>query len=126
MTGMRIGEATAIQWEDIDFETGLLSISKTLYYKNINEYKFVEPKTKVSLRYIALDDDSLELLKQWNDVQQKIVATSFVMRYNGNPTQKHTLPYHMLLHNMQKWLVFIGLNFMPYDTFSCVTFNQYG
>ncbi|PTL20960.1 Arm DNA-binding domain-containing protein, partial [Shouchella clausii] len=36
MTGMRIGEATAIQWEDIDFDKGLLSIDKTLYYKNLD------------------------------------------------------------------------------------------
>ena len=33
MTGMRIGEAAALQWSDINFETGLLSITKTLYYK---------------------------------------------------------------------------------------------
>lgn len=37
MTDMRIGEAAALQWEDIDFETGLLSITKTLYYKSMNE-----------------------------------------------------------------------------------------
>ena len=29
MTGMRIGEASALHWSDIDFETGLLSIIKT-------------------------------------------------------------------------------------------------
>ncbi len=46
MTGMRIGEATAIQWEDLDFETGVLSITKTLYYKNQSEYYFTEPKTQ--------------------------------------------------------------------------------
>lgn len=45
MTGMRIGEASALQWSDIDFETGMLSITKTLYYKTMNDYKFVEPKT---------------------------------------------------------------------------------
>ena len=46
MTGMRIGEAAALQWDDIDFETGMLIISKTLYYKTMNDYKFVEPKTR--------------------------------------------------------------------------------
>lgn len=30
MTGMRIGEASALQWSDIDFQTGMLSITKTL------------------------------------------------------------------------------------------------
>jgi len=31
MTGMRIGEAAALLWSDIDFDTGLLSITKTMY-----------------------------------------------------------------------------------------------
>lgn len=62
MTGMRIGEATAIQWEDIDFDTGVLKIDKTLYYKNLNHYEFVEPKTKASNRFIVLDADTLNLL----------------------------------------------------------------
>lgn len=54
MTGMRIGEAAALQWDDIDFETGMLIISKTLYYKTMNDYKFVEPKTQASNRTIIL------------------------------------------------------------------------
>ncbi|HFH7467693.1 TPA: tyrosine-type recombinase/integrase, partial [Streptococcus agalactiae] len=56
MTGMRIGEATAIQWEDIDFDSGVLTINKTLYYKNQSDYRFVEPKTKASVRHIVLDE----------------------------------------------------------------------
>ncbi|UUI41243.1 tyrosine-type recombinase/integrase [Oceanobacillus oncorhynchi] len=91
MTGMRIGEATAIQWEDIDFDKGLLSINKTLYYKNLDNYSFVEPKTKASVRHIALDEDTLMLLHEWKEKQQSIVQTNFVMSYNGIPTQKHTL-----------------------------------
>ncbi|WP_339229604.1 tyrosine-type recombinase/integrase [Oceanobacillus sp. FSL K6-2867] len=91
MTGMRIGEATAIQWEDIDFDAGVLSIDKTLYYKNLNNYSFVEPKTKASVRHIALDEDTLTLLHEWKNVQQSVVQTNFVMSYNGIPTQKHTL-----------------------------------
>ncbi len=91
MTGMRIGEATAIQWEDIDFDKGVLSIDKTLYYKNLDNYSFVEPKTKASVRHIALDGDTLTLLREWKDVQQSVVQTNFVMSYNGIPTQKHTL-----------------------------------
>jgi len=39
MTVMRIGEATTIQGEDVDLETGLLKINKTLYYKNQKEFE---------------------------------------------------------------------------------------
>lgn len=59
MTGMRIGEAAALQWEDIDFDTGLLTINKTLYYKTMDECKFVEPKTQASNRVIVIDTDTI-------------------------------------------------------------------
>ena len=93
MTGMRIGEATAIQWEDIDFDSGVLTINKTLYYKNQSNYRFVEPKTKASVRHIVLDKCTLTYLSEWKEVQQNLIQTDFVMSYNGIPTQKHTLAH---------------------------------
>lgn len=93
MTGMRIGEASALQWEDIDFETGLLSITKTLYYKSMNEYKFVEPKTQASNRTIVIDEDTIRELKEWKEIQEKVLPDcGFVLSYSGIPTSKHTLP----------------------------------
>lgn len=93
MTGMRIGEAAALQWSDIDFETGLLSITKTLYYKSMDDYKFVEPKTQASVRTIYIDTDTLNELKAWRTVQQKVLKDcDLVLSYNGIPTSKHTLP----------------------------------
>ena len=93
MTGMRIGEAAALQWSDINFETGLLSITKTLYYKTIDEYKFVEPKTQASIRTIYIDTDTIKELKAWQEVQQKVLKDcDLVLSYNGIPTSKHTLP----------------------------------
>lgn len=65
MTGLRIGEATAVQWEDINFKTAVLKIDKTLFYKNLQHYEFVEPKTKASNRHIVLDGDTLSILKEW-------------------------------------------------------------
>lgn len=93
MTGMRIGEAAALQWSDIDFETGMLNIDKTLYYKSSDEYKFVEPKTQASVRTIYIDADTIRELQAWREVQQKVLkGCGFVMSYNGIPTSKHTLP----------------------------------
>ncbi len=93
MMGMRIGEATAVQCDDLNFETGVLSIDKTLYYKNQNDYRFTEPKTKASIRHIVLDKITLILLKKWKNAQQKVVKTDYIMSYNGMPTQKHTIAY---------------------------------
>ena len=93
MTGMRIGEAAALQWSDIDFETGILSINKNLYYKTMTDYKFVETKTQASIRDIVIDDDTLKELKEWKKVQQKVLPKcNFVLSYNGTPTSKTTLP----------------------------------
>ena len=93
MTGMRIGEAAALQWSDIDFETGILSINKNLYYKSMKEYKFVEPKTQASVRDIVIDSDTIKELKEWKEAQQKVLTDcGFVLSYGGIPTSKHTLP----------------------------------
>lgn len=93
MTGMRIGEAAALQWSDIDFETELLSITKTLYYKSMDDYKFVEPKTQASVRTIYIDADTINELKAWREVQKKVLKNcDLVLSYNGIPTSKHTLP----------------------------------
>ena len=93
MTGMRIGEAAALQWSDIDFETGLSNINKTLYYKSMDEYKFVDPKTQASVRTIYIDADTIRELKAWREVQQKVLkGCGFILSYSGIPTSKHTLP----------------------------------
>lgn len=94
MTGMRIGEATALSWNDIDFDTGILSITKNLIYKNQNDYRYGDTKTKASNRHIVLDTDTLALLKNWKDIQTKILPKSkFILSYNSYPTQKYTLAH---------------------------------
>lgn len=127
MTGMRIGEAAALQWDDIDFETGMLSITKSLYYKTMREYKFVEPKTQAGIRTIVIDEDTIRELKEWKEVQQKVLKDcGFVISYNGIPTSKHTLPraleklaglagvhrikIHALRHSHASLLISMGVN----------------
>lgn len=93
MTGMRIGEAAALLWSDIDFDTGLLSITKTMYYKSMDNFKSVEPKTQASVRTIYVDADTIRELKAWQEVQKKVLKNcGYVLSYNGIPTSKHTLP----------------------------------
>ncbi len=62
MTGMRIGEAAALQWSDIEF---------------------VEPKTQASVRTIYIDTDTLKELQAWREVQQKVLkGCDLVLSYN--------------------------------------------
>lgn len=85
-TGLRIGEAAALQWEDIDFESGIISVTKTLYYKSMNEYTFVDPKTSASIRTVVIDKDTIRELKDWMEVQKKVLKDcNFVLSYSGFP-----------------------------------------
>lgn len=126
-TGLRIGEAAALQWEDIDFESGIISVTKTLYYKSMNEYTFVDSKTSASIRTVVIDKDTIRELKDWMEVQKKVLKDcNFVLSYSGIPTSKHTLPraleklaglagvhrikIHALRHSHVALLISMGVN----------------
>jgi len=61
-TGIRSGECLGLKWDDIDFETGVLSIRHTLTYA-FKQWSLTEPKTKNSVRSIKLPREALDLLK---------------------------------------------------------------
>lgn len=91
MTGMRRGEAAALLWNDIDFETGLLNIDKSLVYKSMDDYRFTDPKTKASVRKIYLDPTTLDILAKWKERQLNLLTTDFVLSYNAAPLNKHAV-----------------------------------
>jgi integrase len=98
MTGMRVGEATALLWQDVDFEKKELRVSKTLNYKNAKNYEFVEPKTHSSIRTIELDDDTIGFLWDWKMRQNSLGGMDFVLSYNSIPSQKHTIRHIIRRH----------------------------
>lgn len=62
-TGCRISEALALEWSDIDLESGVISINKTLNrYQEINS-----PKSSAGYRDIPIDKATLLLLKQYKN-----------------------------------------------------------
>lgn len=68
-TGVRVGEALGLKWEDIDFEKNTISINRTLVYiknKETGKYGFEEqaPKTKNSKRTIPLHKNVVKALKR--------------------------------------------------------------
>lgn len=69
-TGMRSGELTALHWEDIDFQTGILYIQHTLIRMN-GEFLRDTPKTSCSERRIILPAYILDLLKRHKLEQAK-------------------------------------------------------
>ena len=80
-TGMRIGEACALEWKDIDFENKTISISKTLLrtkqYDRKNQKLRKErtyitfPKSYTSKRVIPLSDFVAYKFLKWKTKQDK-------------------------------------------------------
>lgn len=77
-SGCRIGEILALKWNDIDFTTNELSISKTIA-KGKKYYVSETPKTKKSNRKIVLDEKTISQLKRWKLEQKKFL---FKMGYS--------------------------------------------
>ena len=72
-TGMRIGEACALVWNDIDFKQKNIYIHSTMFDKGLNNYiKQDTPKTKSSIRKIIIDDILINILKEWKIKQLSI------------------------------------------------------
>lgn len=59
-TGMRHGELLALAWEDIDLETGTISVRRNLTLEGV----FKLPKTRSGERVINLLEPAIEALKQ--------------------------------------------------------------
>lgn len=69
--GLRRGEALGIEYKDIDFDTGALSIVRTSNYNKDNGVYTSTPKTKSSIRYLYLQPFVIELIKQLRAEQQE-------------------------------------------------------
>ena len=65
-TGLREGELLALQWPDLDFNTGELRIYKTVSFIG-NEIHLTEPKTKSSIRTVILPQPVLQVLKAYRE-----------------------------------------------------------
>lgn len=127
MTGLRFGEAQALEWDcDIDFDNKTLTVNKSMYYKNAKEFYITEPKTRAGNRVIALDEDTIERLKSWREIQSENVPSRYVLSYNGLPTNKsasrniieqhakrakvHRIKTHALRHSHASLLISLGEN----------------
>lgn len=62
-TGMRRGEVMALQWDDLNFTTGELSIKRQVYYAK-GKLVVSEPKTQGSVRTIIIPKTVLNVLAE--------------------------------------------------------------
>ena len=84
-TGMRVGEACGLRWEDVDFDKEVIHVSHTLLFYDKptgdgSAYALNPPKTKTSDRFIPMSPkvkEALNLEKQFQD--QLGVKCNFVI-----------------------------------------------
>lgn len=99
-TGLRIGEALALEWSDIDLESATVSVSKTLnQLGGINS-----PKSQASLRSVDIDNKTVLMLKQYKNRQQvqswqlgrteKVVFSIFTDKYARISSLRRRLEKH--------------------------------
>lgn len=89
-TGMRSGEALALQWKDVDLAYGFIDISKTANTKVKGGYVILPPKTRSSVRKIKLPDKVTQLLREWAKVQPEQSKDAFLFGFD-RPIPNSTL-----------------------------------
>lgn len=93
-TGLRIGEVCALKWSDINMDTGLLHVNRTIERiyivdsdKPHTEIVINTPKTKNSLREIPL---SKELVRIFKSLMKVVNKDYYILTNNTKPTEPRT------------------------------------
>ncbi len=95
-TGLRVGEALALRWNDIDFNNKIIKIYKTygcfLYEGKYHTVYDQTPKTQCSVRDVPMCRQAIELLVQMRSKRDIVSGDDFIfINKNGNPHQSSTL-----------------------------------
>jgi integrase len=92
MTGIRVSEGLALWWEDIDFNNKRLRVHHTMFMKSKSNWDRKNyTKTADGKRIISLDDDTVNVLKNWQKRQAEISIHDFIFSYDGLPMIKSTI-----------------------------------
>ena len=130
-TGMRRGEIFALNWSDI--ENDYISVTKGSHFKGGNLI-ITKPKNESSKRKIKIDKETLNILKEIKEIQEKnkiyygeyYTETDLILtQENGKPlasgfiimfhkiVKRHInihSPIHALRHTHATWLIESGAN----------------
>lgn len=92
MTGLRVSEGFSLLWSDIDLDKKLLHVQSTLEDLGKGNYiRKEQTKTEAGMRFVELDDLTVEVLKSWREVQVNNLDTDFVLARMDTPLHKTTL-----------------------------------
>lgn len=101
LTGLRIGEALGLKWQDVDFESNIIQIVRAT---NIRSRKLKDTKTVNSPRVIEMDDETMEELRQLKKTN-KAQLQDLVFNEAGRP-----LRYNAVRMAKERVLIKAGLH----------------
>ena len=117
-TGVRLGELMGLEWQDIDFRNGIISINRSSQYLSDMGVFTKVPKTESSIREIAIPEFIISLLgeyKLWYEEQKSIYGELWTnsdrlfVQANGKPMHPSTI---------SKWFVkYVGQIGLPVINF---------
>ena len=91
-TGLRVSEGLSLIWSDIDFDKKLLHVQSTLEYEGNGVFtRKNQTKTSAGIRWIELDDETVNVLQKWRSIQVENDDDSYVLARFGKPLSKCTL-----------------------------------
>ena len=117
-TGVRLGELMGLEWNDIDFRNGIVSINRSSQYLADTGVFTKVPKTESSIREVAIPDFVISLLEEyklWYEEQKSLYGELWIdsnrlfVQADGKPMHPSTI---------SKWFVkFIGQIGLPVINF---------
>lgn len=117
-TGVRLGELMGLEWQDVDFKNGILSINRSSQYLADMGVFTKVPKTESSIREIAIPEFIISLLEEyklWYEEQKSIYGELWMnsdrlfVQADGKPMHPSTI---------SKWFVkYVGQIGLPVINF---------
>ena len=99
-TGVRLGELMGLEWNDIDFRNGIVSINRSSQYLADKGVFTKVPKTESSIREVAIPDFVISLLEEyklWYEEQKSLYGELWInsnrlfVQADGKPMHPSTI-----------------------------------